>query len=270
MDSEFLKLLELESENLHDERALEAALDGLPAPRSPDLLLGKFCALGAQPGHVIVDLGCGHGQYSLQIASATGATVVAVDLNPTSLVETRTATGHAESGRVHVARTVAEALPLRHGSAGFVWCRDMLNHVDLRRALSECAAVLASGGYMLVYQTFATASLEPAEAARLYAAFAIVAQNMEPEYFEACARDAGFTIEDRDAIASEWREWWEAEGSRKTSANLHRAALLLRGGESIRDRLGDKAYEFALADQLWGIYQMIGKLCPTVYVLRRV
>ena len=104
----------------------------------------------------------------------------------------------------------------------------------------------------------------------MYTAFAIVARNMNPAYFEACALDAGFTIIERDAIGSEWRESWEVEdGSRHTSENLIRAARLLRGSEAVKKRLGEKTYAFAMADQLWGVYQMIGKLCPTVYVLRR-
>ena len=77
-------------------------------------------------------------------------------------------------------------------------------------------------------------------------------------------------MSERDTIGSEWRESWEAEaGSRHTSENLLRAARLLRGSEDVRKRLGEKAYEFALADQSWGVYQTIGKLCPTAYLLRR-
>jgi len=92
---------------------------------------------------------------------------------------------------------------------------------------------------------------------------------MDTDYFEACARDAGFSIIERDAIGSAWREWWEAEGSRRTSESLLRAARLLRGREQVSERLGEEGFAFAMADQLWGVYQMIGKLCPTVYVLRR-
>ncbi len=270
MEPDIRELLELESQELHDDGAVEAALIGVPAPRSADVLLAKFCSLGVTPSDLVIDLGCGHGQYSQQIASAIGCKVVALDQSLARVVETRTATGNAAVARVHVARAIAEALPLGHQSVGFVWCRDMLNHVDLPRTLRECAAVLTPGGYMLVYQTFATKLLEPLEAERMYAAFAIVARNMDPDYFEACALDAGFTIIERDVIGSEWRESWEVEGgSRNTSENLIRAARLLRGSEAVKKRLGEKTYAFAMADQLWGVYQMIGKLCPTVYVLRR-
>ena len=268
MELDIRKLLELESLELHDDAAVEAALIGVPAPRSADVLLAKFCSLGVTPSDLVIDLGCGHGQYSQQIASVMGCKVVALDQSLARVVETRTATGNVV--RVHVARAIAEALPLGHQSVGFVWCRDMLNHVDLPRTLRECAAVLTPGGYMLVYQTFATKLLEPLEAERIYTAFAIVARNMNPAYFEACAVDAGFMIIERDAIGSEWRESWEVEdGSRHTSENLLRAARLLRGSEAVKKRLGEKTYAFAVADQLWGVYQMIGKLCPTAYVLRR-
>ena len=92
---------------------------------------------------------------------------------------------------------------------------------------------------------------------------------MARDYWEAAAAEAGFAVVERDEIGSEWREWWEQEGSQRvTSANLQRAARLIRGAARLKERLGETAYEFALADQLWGIYQMIGKLCPTAYVLR--
>ena len=48
-----------------------------------------------------------------------------------------------------------------------------------------------------------------------------------------------------------------------------RAARIIRGRERLLLRFSERAYEFALADQLWGVYQMIGKLRPTVYVLQR-
>jgi SAM-dependent methyltransferase len=264
-----ITLLELEEGDFHDEAALEAALAALPPPRSPDVLLEKFVSVGVGPSHLVIDLGCGHGQYTQQITSATGCTVVALDLSAQRVVETRAAIGDVKTPRVHVARSVAEALPLRPGSADFIWCRDMLNHVDLPRTMRECAAALAPGGHMLTYQSFEAELMEPREAQRLYAAFAIVPANMDPAYFESCARDAGFTIVERDVTGSEWREWWEAEGASRVTSSLLRAARLLRGAESVRTALGDRAYEFALADQLWGVYQMIGKLCPTAYILRR-
>ncbi len=89
------------------------------------------------------------------------------------------------------------------------------------------------------------------------------------------------TIADCDKIGSEWRESAETDAGAKhvgrrrarrrigQSAKLLGAARLLLGGEPLRQELGDQAHEAALADCLWGVYQMIGKLCRTVCVLRR-
>lgn len=261
-------LVAIEGGLFHDEDALAGALDTLPPPRSPDMLLARLRALALAPRDTVIDLGCGNGQYACAIAEATASRVLALDLSLGSVIETRNAAEGAARGRVAAARAIAEALPVRPCSVAAIWCRDMLNHVDLPATLRECAAALRPGATMLVYQTFATRLLEPAEARRIFDAFAIVAENMRPAYFERCAADAGFTIVERDAVGGEWRERWEADGTRKTSEGLMRASRLIRGRDAIVERFGQPAYDFAVADQLWGVYQMIGKLCPTIYVLR--
>lgn len=263
------QLLALNDERLHNEAALEAALATVPPPRTPEILLEKLAGLGVRPGQVVVDLGCGSGQYAVRITSATGCDVVALDLSRRRVAETLDAARRSGEERVHVACAAAEAVPLRDRSADFIWCRDMLNHVDLAGTMRRCAEVLVAGGRMVVYQSFATELLEPQEARRLYSAFAIVAANMDAGYFDRCALEAGFRIAERDVIGSEWRELWEVQGgAQQASVRLMRAAQLLRGGDAVRKRLGDEAFEFALADQLWGVYQMIGKLQPTCYVLQ--
>ena len=95
MELDTRKLLELESLVLPAEAAVEAALIGVPAPRSADALLAKFCSLGVTASDLVIDLGCGHGQYSQQIASVVGCKVVALDQSLARVVETRTATGNA-------------------------------------------------------------------------------------------------------------------------------------------------------------------------------
>ena len=44
---------------------------------------------------------------------------------------------------------------------------------------------------------------------------------------------------------------------------------LLRNRPAYENRFGTGAYEVMLADSLWGVYQMIGKLNPRIYVLSR-
>jgi ubiquinone/menaquinone biosynthesis C-methylase UbiE len=259
----------IEGSVLHDEDALERALASLPAPRSPGIMLERLVALGVGTSDLVLDVGCGHGQHAREIAEATGATVLALDISRVSVAETLEAARPKSRGRVNAARAIAEHLPARNRSASAIWCRDMLYYVDLPAVMREFARVLRPGRHAIVYHTFATDQLEPGEARRLIEPFAIDAANMRPAHFEQSAVDAGFDIVERDEIGSEWREWWQADGSRRTSESLARAGKLVRGREAIVAQFGVDAWSFAMADQLWGIYQMIGKLCPTLYVLRR-
>ena len=58
--------------------------------------------------------------------------------------------GYTAADGVHVARAMAEWLPLRARSVDIIWCRDMLVHVrDLNAASRECARILRPGGSML-------------------------------------------------------------------------------------------------------------------------
>ena len=84
---------------------------------------------------------------------------------------------------------------------------------------------------------------------------------------ERCLGEAGFTVERREVVGSEWREFAEESGERKTSRQLLHVARLIRARDLFTQRFGRQAYEAALADRLWGVYQMIGKLSPRVYVL---
>jgi SAM-dependent methyltransferase len=261
-------LTAIEGGALHDEDALDRALAALPPPRSPGIMLERLVALGIGADDLVLDVGSGHGQYAREIAEATACDVLALDISHGSVAETREAARAATPGRVQAASAIAEHLPARDRAATAIWCRDMLYYVDLPSVMREFARVLRLGGHAVVYHTFATDLLESGEARRLFGPFAILAENMRPAYFEQCAADAAFTIVERDEIGPEWREWWQADGSRKTSDSLVRAGQLVRGRDAVTGEFGEDAYAFAMADQLWGIYQMIGKLRPTLYVLR--
>lgn len=57
-------------------------------------------------------------------------------------------------------------------------------------------------------------------------------------------------------------------GDDETLVNLVRASRLMTRPETYRAEHGDLAYRTALAEALWGVYQLLGKLSPVVYLLR--
>ncbi len=119
---------------------------------------------------------------------------------------------------------------------------------------------------MLVYQMFCTHRMGPREAAWLLPTMGCVEANMRPDYAEAAMQDAGFRIEERIVLGTEWGEYGE-ERSGKGSRNLLHAARLLNEPDRYIERFGQENYDIALGDCLWHVYRLIGKLSDRVYIL---
>jgi hypothetical protein len=141
-------------------------------------------------------------------------------------------------------------------------------HVStLPPALAECARVLKPAGYMLVYTTVATERMEPKEATWLYASFGLAPESMGEQAVEAAFQAAGFHLSSKEPLGSELMEWVE-EHEGRASRELIRLARMLRKPAYYQELLGAGRYEVALANYHWGLYILLGKLSPTLYVLR--
>jgi hypothetical protein len=91
--------------------------------------------------------------------------------------------------------------------------------------------------------------------------------NLDEELMEAAFERAGLVIDRKDAIGTEWRERDKEEG-RPASQNLLRLARLRRRRDEIVAEYGQEMYDVAQASLQWMTYQLLGKLRPTMYVLR--
>jgi sarcosine/dimethylglycine N-methyltransferase len=249
---------------------VDRALNRSYNPRRPSLLYAIVDDLGIGLGDLVLDIGGRDASHSLALAKMFGCNAVSVDPVASNNERARAAVAeHSLGSKVSIRPGVMEEIPGSDGEFDFIFSRDMFFQVvDADRALAEARRVLKPGGYLLLYQTFATDRLEPRESAHLYADLAVVPERMSPDDFERRARAAGFTIESTDIVGSEWREAWEEDGGGLTSRQLLYAARLLRKSEQLRAELGDVEYRIELANALWGIYQMIGKLEPRIFLLR--
>jgi hypothetical protein len=61
----------------------------------------------------------------------------------------------------------------------------------------------------------------------------------------------------------------EEDGAGLSSRQLLSVSRLLRNRPAYESRFGIDAYEAMLSNWVWGIYQMVGKLNPCLYVLSR-
>ncbi len=207
-------------------------------PRGREWLFELFASLGPSPGEFLLDVGARNGKHFKRLVEAHGLQGLALDPVPTG---------------PDVVEGVIESIPVEDASVDWIWARDMLVHVDLERAFSECARVLTPGGRMVAYVTLATDLLEPRERAWLSDAVSLV--NLDADRLEAAA--ATLALEQKIELRSEWREHMIEDGEWDANDALLRFARMRRLG------IGNPADG---ADLAWGIYQLLGKLCPTVYV----
>jgi ubiquinone/menaquinone biosynthesis C-methylase UbiE len=259
-----------------EEEAFEAALSQSLSPRGFDLLFNLVTDLGLPPGSAALDVGAREGYFCIELARRFGFTVHGIDPvrrhldNAARALETLAATEPEIAGRIRIDQGIAEHLPDPDASTDLIWCRDVLEHVeDLGAAFGEFRRVLRPGGHAVIYQMTATDWLTPAEAARMWPPSGVHASSMDPQCFEAAIADSGLTVAQSIELHGEWREYAEEDGTGLTTRQLLYVSRMLRNRAAYEERFGTDAYEAMLTGSLWGVYQMIGKLNPRIYVLTR-
>jgi SAM-dependent methyltransferase len=251
----------------------EAELDRSLDPPSFDQLFEIVADLGLPAGSRAVDVGARKGYHSLELARRFGFRVRGVEPVRYHLDGAAQALADAPPevrALVSVEDGVAEALPEPDGAIDLVWCRDVLVHVaDLTAVYREFRRVLRPGGHAVIYHMTATDLLTDAEAESLWPPIAVHRASTDPAHIDACIAESGLRVEQRIDLHGSWRERLEEDGVGRSSRQLLWASRLLRNRESYESRYGTAQYEAELSDCLWGVYQMIGKLNPRIYVLTR-
>jgi SAM-dependent methyltransferase len=244
------------------EEEFHEALEESLQPRGPDILYDVAAELDLPAGAVVVDVGCGEGHHAQRLA-ALGYDVLGVDpvARHVELARENAPDARLEHG-------TAESLPVAPSTVDLVWFRDVLELVpDLDSAFAELARVLRPGGRAIVYSMFATDRLEPNESTFLWR-LDVVPANTDPGLVEAAIGRAGLRVDRCVRIGSDWGEFAEEE-SGKPGKRLLWAARLMRDPDRYVERFGRTNYEIMLADCLWHVYAMIGKIERRAYVLAK-
>ncbi len=129
--------------DLHD-----AIWESVPLDARPERfeLRRAFALAGVRSGDVVVDLGCGAGEFSAALLDA-GAAVIGVDVAGEAL---RRAAKRAPRADLRLWGS-GSPLPVDDGAADVVWAGEVIEHVaDVAPWLSEVRRVLRPGGRLLV------------------------------------------------------------------------------------------------------------------------
>src|SRR5438105_137039 len=250
-----------------DDAQLDALLNESLAPRPPDFLLDLAAPLLTADSRLL-DVGCRDARHLIPLVMRSGCTGVGIDPVERNIDRARVAvTAAGLDQRIEIRRGVMEQTDEPDSSIDVVWCRDVLEVIpDLQAGLSEVARVLKPGGAAVIYTVFATQRLEPREAAA-FQPLGNVPQNLERARVEAAFEQAGFRVERREEIGTEFREYDEERGQ-PVSESLLRLARLRRRREEVIRRFGQDKYDLWEASLHWLAYLLLGKLEPVAYVLR--
>jgi ubiquinone/menaquinone biosynthesis C-methylase UbiE len=255
--------------SMHEDETY-AALDASLNPRPAAALYDYVAAAGIGKRHTVLDVGCGQGVHSCAIASKFGCRVVGIDPAHANLLQARRqAVFTFVADRAHFAYGTIEAQPFAAEQFDYLWCRDMLVHIGaLERGIAECARVLKPGGRMMVFNTYMTPLAQAEEMPLICDPLHVHLANLSRPRMEAAFAAAGFSVDSVESIGAEFVEAIEERDGRY-SKELLRISRMTREEERFRALLGNFQYEAALALYRWGIYILLGKLCPTVHILQK-
>src|SRR6185437_16056581 len=146
------------------------------------------------------------------LAARFGCQVTGIDLAPINVERARQLAQKMEiGGHTTFLQGEIQALPLENAQFDFIWCYDMIELVpDVVDGLRECARVLKPEGTMLLQTAhLAHHSLAQSdEVNNVYETLHICQKNLEQTFFEKCLREAGWQIEVKEQVGSEWIEYF--------------------------------------------------------------
>ncbi|GAA0960835.1 hypothetical protein GCM10009554_76370 [Kribbella koreensis] len=244
-------------------------LDRSLGPRGPEWLVER-AAGWLRAGDSVLDAGCRDGAQLIRLVGerdVTGYGIDPVELHVRQAREAVEAAGLEE--RISVERLGMEELAGSERWFDLIWCREVVPQLeDLAGALAGAASVLKADGRMVVFTQTATELLTAGEAEMMSRHLGNVIANLDEATLETAFAGAGLVVDEKDVIGTEWREYAE-ERTQPVSRALLRLARLRRIREAVVAEHGADVYQHVEANLHWEVYQFLGKLRPTVYVLKR-
>ena len=224
--------------------------------------------LGFAAGSRVVDLGCGEGDFSLELAHRFEFAVQGIDPVDRHIEISNDKLASEDEGvrgRVRFDPGSAERIPCGTGSVDLVLCREMLYHVPVLETASRgMPANTETGWTRSSTQLFSTELLEPREAELFWNTPDTFPAGADQGRMEAAIVASGLRIDQDIELGSETGEWSEEQQGRSPgSCCVVPGCCVSRSDtstDSVRPRMTSKSATRA------GTFPMIGKLSNRIYV----
>lgn len=164
--------------------------------------LANFTALDPRPADTIVDIGCGPGWLTAELARAVGdgGKIIAVDPSPD--MRAAAARHCADYTNIEIVAGAANALPVSNATADRAVAIQVFEYIDdIPGALAEVYRVLRPAGRLVIgdihFDTLAWHSDDPARMARMMTAWDHhLVERCVPAVLPAMLHDARFVVRD--------------------------------------------------------------------------
>lgn len=249
----------------------DASISGNPV--SSDTLLDMVAEQGVGPGSLVLDVGCANGGVSRKLLQRTQCRIEGVELLPflVDMGRKENETLGVPAERFNIRQGSITAIPFADETFDFVFCNDVIGLVeDLDAAFTECRRVLKPGGKMLIYASFATDRMSAREAQDFVTYLGSATHGLELAHAEKHIKKH-FTVISKTVIGSQFTQSRIEKdlGHSEAAQSLLTVARLLTWPDKFIAKYGEKTYRMCLAGAQWVPFILLGKLQPTVFMVKK-